>query len=141
MKGADAVMRTLVQYNDWLDEESSNMAREGLRTLVVARRVLTQQQFAKRLGVALVTLSKWENGHSQPSALAVAQIQGLKNNLEKKSAKETTTQVWARFGAALEEVMRLGLVRTTLSGDVQNPAAVSHTNLRRMQVTIEVDDA
>lgn len=29
MKGADTVMATMVQYNDWLEEESSNMAREG----------------------------------------------------------------------------------------------------------------
>jgi phospholipid-translocating ATPase len=47
MKGADTIMRTLVQYNDWLDEESSNMAREGLRTLVVARRVLSPQVYAE----------------------------------------------------------------------------------------------
>jgi len=29
MKGADTVMASMVQYNDWLDEECSNMAREG----------------------------------------------------------------------------------------------------------------
>jgi phospholipid-translocating ATPase len=46
MKGADTVMATMVQYNDWLDEECSNMAREGLRTLVVAKRVLTPEQLA-----------------------------------------------------------------------------------------------
>ena len=64
MKGADTVMAQMVQvctshsvycddvselslllqYNDWLEEECSNMAREGLRTLVVAKRVLTQEQ-------------------------------------------------------------------------------------------------
>ncbi|KAG5460515.1 MAG: HAD-like domain-containing protein, partial [Olpidium bornovanus] len=32
-KGADAVVSKIVQYNDWLDEECGNMAREGLRTL------------------------------------------------------------------------------------------------------------
>ena len=31
MKGADTVMAAMVQYNDWLEEESSNMAREGER--------------------------------------------------------------------------------------------------------------
>ncbi|WKX91307.1 hypothetical protein Q1695_009836 [Nippostrongylus brasiliensis] len=41
MKGADTVMSGMVQYNDWLEEECSNMAREGLRTLVVAKRVLS----------------------------------------------------------------------------------------------------
>lgn len=46
MKGADTVMAQMVLYNDWLDEECSNMAREGLRTLVVAKKVLTPEQLA-----------------------------------------------------------------------------------------------
>lgn len=45
-KGADTVMTTIVAANDWLDEETANMAREGLRTLVVGRRKLSTQQYA-----------------------------------------------------------------------------------------------
>ncbi|XP_058413326.1 probable phospholipid-transporting ATPase IIB isoform X4 [Diceros bicornis minor] len=45
MKGADVAMSTIVQYNDWLEEECGNMAREGLRTLVVAKRALTEEQY------------------------------------------------------------------------------------------------
>uniref|UniRef100_W8BYI8 Phospholipid-transporting ATPase n=2 Tax=Ceratitis capitata TaxID=7213 RepID=W8BYI8_CERCA len=45
LKGADVVMTSIVQYNDWLSEESGNMAREGLRTLVVAKKVLTEEQY------------------------------------------------------------------------------------------------
>ncbi|XP_070575156.1 probable phospholipid-transporting ATPase IIB isoform X2 [Ptychodera flava] len=45
MKGADVVMCNIVQYNDWLDEECGNMAREGLRTLVVAKKRLTEEQY------------------------------------------------------------------------------------------------
>ncbi|KAL9974886.1 hypothetical protein ACROYT_G011986 [Oculina patagonica] len=45
MKGADTVMSSIVQYNDWLEEECGNMAREGLRTLVVAKKVLTEDQY------------------------------------------------------------------------------------------------
>ena len=41
MKGADTVMSSIVEYNDWLSEEVDNMAREGLRTLVVAKKNLT----------------------------------------------------------------------------------------------------
>ncbi|KAJ8073629.1 putative aminophospholipid-translocase [Marasmius tenuissimus] len=40
-KGADVVMAKIVQRNDWLEEECGNMAREGLRTLVVARKRLS----------------------------------------------------------------------------------------------------
>lgn len=44
-KGADTVMCSIVAANDWLDEETANMAREGLRTLVVGRRKLSSQQY------------------------------------------------------------------------------------------------
>lgn len=40
-KGADTVMTSIVATNDWLDEETANMAREGLRTLVVGRKKLS----------------------------------------------------------------------------------------------------
>ncbi|RNA28630.1 putative phospholipid-transporting ATPase IIB isoform X2, partial [Brachionus plicatilis] len=46
LKGADTVMQSIVQYNDWLNEECSNMAREGLRTLVVAKKVLSTEQYS-----------------------------------------------------------------------------------------------
>ncbi|KTG02080.1 hypothetical protein cypCar_00040130 [Cyprinus carpio] len=45
MKGADVAMARIVQYNDWLEEECWNMAREGLRTLVVAKKSLTEEQY------------------------------------------------------------------------------------------------
>ncbi|KAI7854229.1 hypothetical protein BDC45DRAFT_463467 [Circinella umbellata] len=44
-KGADVVMSGIVQYNDWLDEECGNMAREGLRTLVVAKKRLSEEMY------------------------------------------------------------------------------------------------
>ncbi|KAF9585299.1 putative aminophospholipid-translocase [Lunasporangiospora selenospora] len=44
-KGADVVMAKIVQYNDWLEEECGNMAREGLRTLVVARKRLSEEMY------------------------------------------------------------------------------------------------
>ena len=47
MKGADVVMSSIVQYNDWLEEEVDNMAREGLRTLVVAKKSLTQGMYVR----------------------------------------------------------------------------------------------
>ncbi|KAJ5376509.1 hypothetical protein N7509_013395 [Penicillium cosmopolitanum] len=44
-KGADTVMTSIVAANDWLDEETANMAREGLRTLVVGRKRLSLSQY------------------------------------------------------------------------------------------------
>ncbi|CAE6411960.1 unnamed protein product [Rhizoctonia solani] len=45
-KGADTVMARLVQRSDWLEEETANMAREGLRTLVCGRRRLKPEEWA-----------------------------------------------------------------------------------------------
>ncbi|TDL27061.1 phospholipid-translocating P-type ATPase, partial [Rickenella mellea] len=45
-KGADVVMAKIVQRNDWLEEETGNMAREGLRTLVIGRKKMTDQSYA-----------------------------------------------------------------------------------------------
>ena len=38
-------MSAIVSSNDWLEEETSNMAREGLRTLVVGRKHLSHSQY------------------------------------------------------------------------------------------------
>ena len=46
MKGADTVMSPIVQYNDWLMDKVDNMAREGLRTLVVSKKTLMEEQYA-----------------------------------------------------------------------------------------------
>nr|VZI02292.1 unnamed protein product [Spirometra erinaceieuropaei] len=46
VKGADTVMASLVSYTPWMEDEAGNLAREGLRTLVVARRVLSEEQYA-----------------------------------------------------------------------------------------------
>jgi putative transcriptional regulator len=43
---------------------------------------LTQEQFAAKLGVVFPTVNRWENGHSQPSPLAVKQIEIMLENLD-----------------------------------------------------------
>lgn len=45
IKGADVVMIPMVQRNDWLEEECDNLAREGLRTLVIGRKRISLEQF------------------------------------------------------------------------------------------------
>ena len=45
LKGADTVMCSIIVYSDWLQEQCDNMARSGLRTLVVAKKSLTEEQY------------------------------------------------------------------------------------------------
>ncbi|KAJ4310264.1 putative aminophospholipid-translocase [Neodidymelliopsis sp. IMI 364377] len=64
-KGADTVMTSIVAANDWLDEETANMAREGLRTLVVGRKKLSAQSyqdFSGKLAQASLALQNRDAG-------------------------------------------------------------------------------
>lgn len=46
VKGADEVMVQLTNHADWVVDEVGNMAREGLRTLLVASRTLSEDEYA-----------------------------------------------------------------------------------------------
>lgn len=35
---------------------------------------MSQEDLARQLGVSYATVNRWENGHSRPSKLAVAQL-------------------------------------------------------------------
>jgi len=45
MKGADVIMKKIVEASDWLDEECDRLAREGLRTLVFGQKVFTEEEY------------------------------------------------------------------------------------------------
>jgi hypothetical protein len=48
IENIDYLQFALLDYyegKDWLEEECGNMAREGLRTLVVAKKILTEEQY------------------------------------------------------------------------------------------------
>lgn len=46
--------------------------------------LLTQQEFAKLLGVSFATVNRWENGHHEPTMAQKRQIKALceKNHIE-----------------------------------------------------------
>jgi putative transcriptional regulator len=69
--------------------EVSHLIRE-LRQLTA----LSQEQLAATLGVAYCTVNRWENGHIQPSALALKQIRTLLKEL--KDSPEVTLQQWSQ---------------------------------------------
>ncbi|KAM5345031.1 hypothetical protein ACJ41O_010893 [Fusarium nematophilum] len=91
-KGADTVMGSIVAANDWLDEETANMAREGLRTLVVGRKKLSFQQyqeFSARLKEAALSISGRDAGMQQVVSrylehdLELLGVTGVEDKLQK----------------------------------------------------------
>jgi putative transcriptional regulator len=61
--------------------KTSDLVRE-LRSLMQ----LTQVQLATELGVAYETINRWENGHMNPSPLALRQIRAVITNLSFSSS-------------------------------------------------------
>ncbi|XP_070194788.1 probable phospholipid-transporting ATPase IIB isoform X2 [Littorina saxatilis] len=113
LKGADAVMQTIVQYNDWLEEECGNMAREGLRTLVVAKKVLTEEQyqdFESRYNQAKLSLQDRS-----------ARVQGVVESLEREMELLCMTGVEDRLQdnvrPTLELLRNAGIKVWMLTGD------------------------
>jgi phospholipid-translocating ATPase len=91
-KGADTVMSSIVAANDWLDEETANMAREGLRTLVVGRKKLSYDQykeFSARYQEASLSISGRDAGmqrvvsHYLEHDLELIGVTGVEDKLQK----------------------------------------------------------
>ncbi|XP_057360291.1 probable phospholipid-transporting ATPase IIB isoform X7 [Manis pentadactyla] len=113
MKGADVAMATIVQYNDWLEEECGNMAREGLRTLVVAKRALTEEQyqdFESRYTQAKLSIHE--------RALKVtAVVESLEREMELLCLTGVEDQLQADVRPTLEMLRNAGVKIWMLTGD------------------------
>lgn len=71
-------------------KQSSRLMQPKVGTLIYELRQLTkltQVQLAKVLGVSYETINRWENGHIQPSPLALKQIQSFVNELSMSSSQ------------------------------------------------------
>lgn len=71
----------------------------SLRQLVGHR----QEQFAIVLGVSFSTLNRWENGHIQPSPLALRQVERVLAQLSQSSdptLQEGSKALLAKYGSA-----------------------------------------
>ncbi|CDQ63704.1 unnamed protein product [Oncorhynchus mykiss] len=113
MKGADVAMASIVQYNDWLEEECGNMAREGLRTLVVAKKSLSEEQY-----------TDFENRYNQAKlsihdrALKVsAVVESLEREMELLCLTGVEDQLQADVRPTLELLRNAGIKIWMLTGD------------------------
>ncbi|CAL3966152.1 unnamed protein product [Diplocarpon coronariae] len=116
-KGADTVMTSIVAANDWLDEETGNMAREGLRTLVVGRKRLSFQQykeFASNFKEASVAINGRDAGmarvvsHHLERDLELLGVTGVEDRLQKdvkpslELLRNAGVKIWMLTGDKVE---------------------------------------
>ncbi|THZ67152.1 phospholipid-translocating P-type ATPase-like protein [Aureobasidium pullulans] len=113
-KGADTVMTSIVAANDWLDEETANMAREGLRTLVIGRKALSLQQYAAFSSAhAEASLSL----HDRDNSMAKVVKHHLENNLELLGVTGVEDKLQAHIKPSLELLRNAGIKIWMLTGD------------------------
>lgn len=113
-KGADTVMGSIVAANDWLDEETANMAREGLRTLVVGRKRLSAkqyQEFSSRYQEASLSI----NGRDTSMQAVVAQH--LEHDLELLGVTGVEDKLQKDVKPSLELLRNAGIKIWMLTGD------------------------
>lgn len=113
-KGADTVMTSIVAANDWLDEETANMAREGLRTLVVGRKRLsaqTYQEFSARHAQASLAL------HNRDHAVAEVVKEYLERDLELLGVTGVEDKLQKDVKPSLELLRNAGIKIWMLTGD------------------------
>ncbi|EFX85164.1 hypothetical protein DAPPUDRAFT_314296 [Daphnia pulex] len=113
MKGADTVMNRIVLYNDWLEEECGNMAREGLRTLVVAKRPLTDEQYSEfdtRYQAAKMALT-------DRAARVAAVVESLERDMELLAVTGVEDRLQENVKPSLELLRNAGIRIWMLTGD------------------------
>ncbi|KAJ2743238.1 putative aminophospholipid-translocase [Coemansia sp. BCRC 34301] len=133
-KGADAVMAPIVQYNDWLDEECGNMARDGLRTLVVGRKRLPQATY-ERFDAAYQRAKLSVVGRA--AAMQDVVRDHLENDLDLLGVTGVEDRLQDHVRATLELLGNAGVKVWMLTGDKVETAtcvAVSARLVRRDQL-------
>lgn len=138
-KGADTVMGSIVAANDWLDEETANMAREGLRTLVVGRKRLSPaeyQEFSTRHQEASLAI----NGRDAGMQAVVSRY--LEHDLELLGVTGVEDKLQKDVKPSLELLRNAGIKIWMLTGDKVETArcvAVSSKLVARGQYIHTVD--
>lgn len=113
-KGADVVMAKIVQRNDWLEEECANMAREGLRTLVIGRKRLSEQTysaFKQRYHEASIQLQN----RNESMAAVVAEY--LERDLELLGLTGVEDKLQDEVKSTIELLRNAGIKIWMLTGD------------------------
>ncbi|KAF7583915.1 phospholipid-translocating P-type ATPase, flippase family protein [Clavispora lusitaniae] len=137
-KGADTVMAKIVNSNDWLDEETSNMAREGLRTLVIGRKRLNTtlfQDFVKEYEEASLLM------HARESAMQRVINQYLETEVELLGLTGVEDKLQKDVKSSIELLRNAGVKIWMLTGDKVETAkcvAISAKLISRGQYIHEI---
>lgn len=113
LKGADIVMNNIVQTNDWMMRECANMANEGLRTLVVAKKILSAEEYIEfDTQYTAARLCVTDRG-----ARVAAVIESLESNMELLCITGVEDCLQDRVRSTLDLLRKAGVKIWMLTGD------------------------
>lgn len=113
-KGADSVMAKIVENNNWLEEETGNMAREGLRTLVVGQKKLSHKvyiQFCSDYKAASLAMA------DRDTQMATVISKYLENDLELLGLTGVEDKLQKDVKSSIELLRNAGMKIWMLTGD------------------------
>lgn len=113
-KGADTVMAKIVESNVWLEEETGNMAREGLRTLVIGRKKLTKkiyEQFKEDYSKASLSML------NRDTEMARIITKFLEHDLELQGLTGVEDKLQKDVKSSIELLRNAGIKIWMLTGD------------------------
>lgn len=119
-KGADVAMAKIVAQNDWLEEECGNMAREGLRTLVVGRKRLSESSwrtFEAEYKAARVQASSAAVGDDRNAPVQRVVSEHLERDLELLGVTGVEDKLQDDVKSTLELLRNAGIKVWMLTGD------------------------
>jgi len=113
-KGADSVMASIVSSNDWLEEETGNLSREGLRTLVIGRKKLNAklyQEFVNKYQEASLSM------HDRESSMQKAINHYLEKDVELLGLTGVEDKLQKDVKSSIELLRNAGIKIWMLTGD------------------------
>jgi len=113
LKGAESELKTKINPSSWLEEEVDNLARAGLRTLVIAAKKLTEEEYAdfsRRLAAARATI---KNRDEQVMSV----VKTLERNLDLLGLTGVEDRLQDDVQTTLETLRNAGIRIWMLTGD------------------------
>lgn len=112
-KGADTVMKSIIKENDWVEEETDNMAREGLRTLVIGKRIISCLEFEK----FSKAYNKAKTSLINRNEMMLSEQQSLEKDLDVIGLTGVEDKLQDRVKQTLESLRNAGIRIWMLTGD------------------------
>jgi len=137
-KGADVVMKNMVESNEWMEEEVENLSREGLRTLVFAQKRLSLEQyneFTTKHDAASISMS-----HSRAAQMMSVRQSLLEQDMELLAVTGVEDKLQDAVQSTIEMLRNAHIKIWMLTGDKVETAKVVARSSRLIAFGEEISD-